>query len=209
MNELLLGAHRSSEPVLDITTAPLVAGSATNGYYGTLTAEEFYNAAQLVNSARFPFGTIMNQNGAWLHFTMAGKHVLVAKVPVMSGFSPQQMIDQGWLDGTGTMRIKGKTYKLRLLTGTTGANTVAAGGEWNSHMYNVCSARPSGTAWANFTPAELGIQTSAGAGSYTLCRDKTSAVNYCLRGFAIGSITATAPSTSDARWAWRPVFELA
>lgn len=212
---------------------PILIDKATMPVYpfrGEVAQKDFITYANLATAVSMDTTTTGNGNAIaanasdpWLHFIDNGKEFYIAKKAIRSSVLWTRMNTLGIVTGTKTVVIDGKTYKVRLMTGTSTDPGTTAGGEWNTYFYplynqpGVVDPMFQTTRWANYTNADLGLSTSATyPGTMTLVQSRRAAggTDYNARGW--GSTTAEvmtkvhyqAGDSTNAGYGWRPVLEL-
>lgn len=213
----------------------LVAGDYEAGYFGTVSAINFFTGDEIAFRVSLASGTSVNISTDWLKFAHKGKILFIPKMPIRHTISWQHLYNAGVVYSSGDgpahkppvaaipqgkiISKNGEDFKVRLMTGaptnplsftTTGtADTIGLdGSEWNDLLYRVCVQIPfsqKGENWANFPVAEL-IQAHG-----TICQEvDTSKSIILIRGTAgyMGyAIASTHYSTPTTVIGWRPVLE--
>lgn len=195
-------------------------------YQGEVAATDFITAQDLTTAVGVTEGVYQNDRFGWLKFRIDGKTLMVGKRSIRYNLSWNHLNSKGVVDGTKTVVIDGKAYKVRLLKGAE-ANpsgfTAAMGqanpqivwpSEWNRLIMRVAASNPGGASnWATFTDDELNVTT--GSGCRTLCQETMAENGYCIgRGFPeIKWVNyqnkADGPDNSNfVSFGWRPVLEL-
>lgn len=176
-------------------------GNKDLGYYGEVPADKFITGSSLASQMGIATSNPVDLNSPWLKFAFKGKILYIAKHPLVNFISWQALNNAGVVDGTRTVRIDGRLFKVRLITGVNDGT-----GEWNNLIYRVHASDPTATYWARFSNADLYV--GVGDGRTTWCQEMVSN-RYVYRGYGsltdyqtglIGSATATT--------GWRPVLEL-
>jgi len=208
------------------------------GYYGTITATNFFTGTQVASGIGLSGGTAINDTTIWMKFILDGKIILIPQKPIRYGSFWNNLYAVGAVYGDGTtgtfpattpviqsavVSRSGYSYRVRLIHGynsdpaaqTTAADApVTFGSEWNRLLYNVCSSvTPSsqqGTKWASFTNADMGFNGSTG--SISIVQETTSSTNNSiglLRGFnGVDGCTYGSKSNINNNGGWRPALEL-
>lgn len=111
-------------------------------------------------------------------------------------------------NGTKTITIGGKQYKVWMLSG-------AAGGDWDKYMYYVYDGAvttaipplpPLRDRWARFTDLELNISTGGvEPGTFTLVRD-VSVTGYDVRGYPNITASFNSQDSDHVAYGWRPML---
>jgi hypothetical protein len=193
-------------------TPTLLAGNDQLGWYGEVPVTDFINGPDLATRVGLTLGTSQNPTGAWLKFAYQGKILFIAKQTYRHSISMDAFLNAQIATGNRTVTIGGRTYRIRLMTGTDGAGELVTGGEWNALMYRVAAGTqiPAEDKWANYTTSEMSYG-SGGNGYITWCREVRASAGaiYATRGN--GSITAIhgyTKATASFQYGWRPVLEL-
>lgn len=110
----------------------LVAGDMNAGYFGEVSASEFYSGNRLAFELGVTEGTLQNSNAGWLKFARHGKVLFVAKQSFMHTVSWDHLYARGIVYGTNdngkyprgtptnqytTVEHGGNRFVVRLLTG--------------------------------------------------------------------------------------------
>lgn len=110
----------------------LVAGDMTAGYFGEVSAGEFYSGDRLAFEMGVTEGVLQNSNAGWLKFAREGKVLFVAKQSFMHSVSWDHLYARGIVYGTNddgksprgtpvnqytTVEHGGNRFIVRLLTG--------------------------------------------------------------------------------------------
>lgn len=190
----------------------ILSGDEQLGYFGQVGASLVATSAELSALAGYTQGVaISDTSPMWLKFIDNGKVLFVSKRPLRHSVTVEEMQRLGIRLGK-MITLKGRQFKIRLMTGGNADPATVAGGEWDRLMYPICVARPAGVpAWDGFSPADLGINTNSSSGGATFCQEKWASNNYyTIRGFTgltyggggnnIGS--------NGGVFGWRPVLEL-
>lgn len=210
MFEMMLG-NKSIPPIpFDVLTQPLLAGTAADGWYGEVPTANLITGPALASAVGLTMGTPMPVNALvpWLHFTSAGKHLLVGKTCYRNNMMWNDMNSLGIVFGTRTIVIGPYTYKVRLIKG-------ASSSEWDKLVYKVSENDPTATFWARYTDTQLGMSTILNDGAGTYCQDTHSTIYVFERGQSrVGSGTVVVRSRgvnkdlANGFIGWRPVLEL-
>jgi hypothetical protein len=215
ISRLLQGAG-SYEPRIpvDYGLGPsiILAGNENLGYFGQVAPIEVIQSNDLATLVGYGQGTaIPDADPQWLKFIDNGKILYVAKRPLRYNVNVEGMQAVGIRTGK-IVTIKGRQFKVRLLTGGNADPATASGGEWDRLIYPVCTTRPVGTpVLAAIPPGELGITTSANSGGATFCQDKWASNGYyIIRGYTGLTFVAGGNNigSNGGLFGWRPVLEL-
>src|SRR5690606_19653080 len=172
--------------------------------------------SSLASAIGLTAGTAKNNTEPWMCFEKNGTFIYVARKPYRVGVSWYNINNANAVYGNRTVNIKGKTYKVRLLTGSKSDPSSGAGGEWDELMYSVGSDRPAnytGPIFANYSNSQLGVGTGTSVSQIasTLCQETLSSkVTSCIRRGREGLTFYGGLPKNDGGttvW-WRPVLEL-
>lgn len=198
----------------------------TDAYLGEVANTDFITASALVAATGITEGADIGSGVGWLKFSIDGKTLMVAKRSFRHNISWNHLNSKGCVDGTKTVVVGGKTYKVRLMKGAEDdptAWTVSLGqsnppilkpSEWNRLIFRVSASNPGGASnWASFTDVELGV--ASGAGSRTICKETIAESGYCvgrgypeIKWFNYQQKSDGPDNTNFANFGWRPVLEL-
>lgn len=150
----------------------LIAGDMNAGYFGVVSAVEFYSGDRLAFELGVTEGTLQNSNAGWLKFARHGKVLFVAKQSFMHTVSWDHLYARGIVYGTNdngksprgtptnqytTVEHGGNRFVVRLINAsadpypesdglffTSNMYQMNAGGgsEWNELIYRVHAAVP-------------------------------------------------------------------
>ena len=110
----------------------LQGGDMQSGYFGEVSAGEFYSGNRLALELGVTQGTLQNSDAGWLKFASKGKVLFIAKQTFMYGVSWDHLYGRGLVYGTDdegkaprgtstnqltTVEHGGNRFKVRLLTG--------------------------------------------------------------------------------------------
>jgi len=196
-------------------------------YLGEVAAGDFITGQALTTAVGVTEGVDQSSSVGWLKFRIDGKVLHVAKRSFRYYMPWDHLNSKGCVDGTKTVVIDGKTYKVRLLKGAEAdpsAWTTAMGqanpailgpSEWNRLIMRVSVNNPGPASnWASFTDEELNV--ASGSGSRTLCKETITENGYCVgRGFPElkwfnyqMKSDGVQGNANFVSFGWRPVLEL-
>jgi len=204
MNPLMIAAadqdrrRRGRAPV----GAILIAGTPTLGFYGEIPAASFITGGDLASSIGLAQGTPIFNDQPWLKFAHNNKTLYVAKKPFRKSASWNAINSVGAALGSNPIVIDGKSYKVRLLTGT-------VNGEFDTLMYRVHANGGKVPTFAQYASSDLGMGSSGDA-YYTLCQEIMSGVSSWRigRNDIPSNHTNITVTDVNAYVGWRPVLEL-
>lgn len=207
------------------------------GYYGTITAANFFTGTQLAAAINLTTGTVLNDTTIWMKFILDGKIMMVPQKPIRYNSFWNHLYAVGAVYGDDTtgafpattpvlqgakVTKGGYTYRVRLFHGyntdpsdrtTLQDASTTHGSEWNRLMYNICSSStPSsqqGNKWASFTAVDLGFNSSTGCINQVIETANDNTVFGLMRGFSsVDGCTYGNKSNVNTNGGWRPVLEL-
>ena len=213
-------------------SAPIIASDGGVDWLGVVPASELISGDELATLVGLTAGNAFNSDAGWLHVRLDGQEMYIAKKSFRYNLVWDSLNEKDLVDGSRTVNIKGKPYRIRLMKGSgsglavneTGYDTQAThGSEWNRIMYRLHSGQyyrytSNSTAsegvykrLASFTSAELNIAYSGlgheNYGGVVWCMEVngTNAVN---RGrYDISHYRTYSTSNNHALYGWRPVLE--
>lgn len=198
-------------------------------FLGEQSVTGFINGLQLASAIGLTAGTAQHSTQPWLHFTLDGKTLYVAKKPYRYSVSWNQINAVNAVSGSRTVIINGRTYKVRLLKSVASGNTYTGsnaydpietwGSEWNRLMYPIHSGNGttvSGEGFyfgtlAQYTDTDLVVHRDAGNGARCWCQENlsSSSTTRVYRGnIGVSYLSWSAASTVSTYDGWRPVLEL-
>lgn len=232
----MIGTQAYTPPYSGPGPQVIAAGSSTKGWYGEVPASSLITGSALATAVALTLGTEMNPGEPWLKFSLADKTLFVARKPLRSNISWDNLNVKNLITGNTVITIGGHQYKVRLLKGVNANPSLAQSGfdpattwgsEWNSLLYHV-SAKP--FAQAGNTLASEGI-TAGDWASYTEAQLQTNNASYSVPGAlqwcqevlggnstwrvarvgVLGGVSTLAGSTPQSDngvyFGWRPVLE--
>lgn len=212
-----VGPQHGWRPVLiEKSTMPIYP------FKGEVTQANLISFSDLASAVGYSGGVAMNTNDVWLHYIDGAKEFYVTKKPIRHTILWTALNSLGLVYGTKTIVIGGKTYKVRMLSGTTTDPGTTAGGEWDQYIYPIYNGMYAGEAafqsprWADYTDADLGLVTTIGGsanGSISLIQSKRASTKYNGRGYSstiapIMGVWYQSGDTASTVHGWRPVLEL-
>ena len=205
-------------------------------FLGEVATNNFINGLELASAIGLTGGTAQHTNEPWLHFTLDGKTLYVAKKPYRHYVSWDHINAADAVFGSRTVTINGLVYKVRLLksvaTGNiyTGSNSSwdpegAYKSEWNRLFYPIHSGEHIDTGnpspvsgegiqfgtLAKYTDADLAVHQTVSNESYSWCQETPSGntVTRVLRGaLGVSYLHGGTASLVHSAIGWRPVLEL-
>lgn len=204
----------------------LIAGGHTEGFYGTVSSNDFITGDDLANSIGLTAGTAQNSTVNWLKFNLDGKTLFVPEKTIRYNLSWNHIRDRGAVYGDTTVTIQGDTYKVRLLKGAAtdpisgGNNTQdpeqSWGSEWNRLFYPLVP-NPINTPthpvsqegirygeWTNYTEAQLDLGSSLDS----WCQESNGTSRVRRGGTGVSRFGFSSASTVSGFYGWRPCLEL-
>lgn len=207
------------------------------GYYGTITAANFFTGTQLAQAINLTTGIVINDATLWMKFILDGRILVVPQKPIRYNSFWNHLYAVGAVygdDTTGTFPAStpvlqsakvtkgGYSYRVRLFSGynqdpserTTASDPVSThGSEWNRLMYNVCSSSTpgsqQGSKWASFTTSDLGLTGSTGSLNQVIETDGgNNSIGLIRGGTSIDGCTYGNKASVNTNGGWRPVLEL-
>lgn len=218
--------------IYDETDAPgpkkMIGGNLQAGFFGEVSTSSFITGDELARMISLTTGTSQYSNEPWLKFSYMGKIEFIAKKPFRYNLSWNSINEVNAVFGNRTIRIKGRTYKIRLMKGKTEgkqgdqssySRDINKGSEWNKLLLPIHKNAPSSWKYpANVkSPTEdWGVKysdedliTNNTNGSYCWCQEYGESSSYRLyRGnYGVCYSNSNLSSLNDAHYGWRPVLE--
>ena len=228
MFELLLAANKKAM-LLGPGPQTLIAGDATNGFFGEISAAELFTGTEMAAAIGATAGTLINNTTPWLKLSKDGRVIFIPKKAIRIGLSFAAIDALGARTPAQDKQITAKGWKFRCrLPTATQAGWAGEVGEdpnntqlsdYNRFIYRLCVLKaPSETdpVLASYTLADLGM-SSADQGCCFICQEGSPNSTYVQRN---GGNNASAPNSwnslqtgvsatlSDQYRGWRPVLEL-
>lgn len=199
-------------------------------FLGIVRAPSLIDAAELADRVGLKPGTEQNNLNAWLHYNIDGKELYVSMKPMRYGVSWNDLNEMGLVFGETELKVKGETYKVRLLKGINGKPKTlggaydpewAHGSEWNRMMYPVhCGDHidPNNAVASNIgdyvsnefeglTDADLAVNHQVAIGSRSWCQERHKNMGIQRGMFGVAYYTKYAVQTATTTFGWRPVLE--
>lgn len=214
--------HKAIERYLGPGPQGLIGGNEIEGFYGTVTPDEFIDGVSLAAEVGISAGIVHNNDEPWLKFALDHKVLFIAKKTLRYNLSWDHLNAADLVYGNKTVNIGGYDYRVRLLRGANSDPTDHPGGinsdhpathgsEWNRLLYRVCSENPpsqQGENWAMYSESELGLTENA-LGRATWCREVARSIFRMGRGgLNISGGATPSPDYLSTNYGWRPVLEL-
>src|SRR5690606_3376263 len=86
-------------------------------FAGFVPSTDFITSATLRDELGIDFGVVMEDAG-WLNVMLDGKHLFVAKKPLVNSVDEKVLTQRSLVTGDRTIKVRGVTYKVRLLKTT-------------------------------------------------------------------------------------------
>ena len=198
-------------------------------FIGEVGVTGFIDGLALASAIGLTTGTAQYSDSPWLHFTLDGVELYVAKRTYRRSVSWDQIDAVGAVFGDKTIEIDDRTYKVRLLKSVATGNTYTGlggydpagthGSEWNRLFYPIYGDNPSPVSGeglqfgslAQYTGTDLVLHHTAGNGTYSWCQETPSSnTGWCIRrGYnGVPHLSWTTASDMASVNGWRPVLEL-
>lgn len=201
-------------------------------WHGEVPAVQFINGTALASLLGFSSGSVYQSNDPWLHVTLDGKELYIAKRPLRQSVSWNHLNNAGLVFGGRIVTINGENYRVRLLKGLADDKTyddyVSEGGsgwdmpathgsEWNRIFYRLHEGTSSSAEHKTdseqpfeilhpFTDADFNMTGNPPAG-YSWCQE-ANPTHAILRGYhSVSRVWNNVRSDNITNRAWRPVLE--
>lgn len=206
----------------------LYRNTVVDGFHGEVPTTELITGNALASLIGLTDGEVFHSTEPWLHFTLDGKILYVAKKPYRWEISWDILSAVNAVNGSRIITVAGNPYKIRLLKGanadpigepTSRFNPESAwGSEWNRLMYRIAAGNPddvfdSGEPhgdWAQYTDEDLILTSNFGNGYNTWCQEAgPNGSTYVQRGGeGVTWLSESLSWNAGSANAWRPVLEL-
>ncbi|MNX33628.1 Kelch motif protein [compost metagenome] len=180
-------------------------------YKGIVAEADLITGAALAAAIGISGGTPFVEAGqGWLKFQDNGKTFYIAKKPVRTALLIEELSAIGAVNGTKTITIGGKIYKVRLMTGGDADPANNGGGEYNNYFARVTTEYAGiGERWGNLTTADIAWYGGASSGELTLCQEQWAGNGPLTRGYpGFYGLWYQAAAATHGGYGWRPVLEL-
>lgn len=201
------------------------------GFYGECPASELITGDELAKMIGLTAGTSQFSDEPWLKFSYLGKVEFVAKKTFRHSISWNNINAVNAVFGNRTIKIGGKTYKIRLMKGKTEEKQndsssyngdINKGSEWNKLMLPIHQKAPSNWSYkgnvnsptenwnVGYTDNDLFTGGDEYYGIYSWCQEYGESTSSRLfrGGYGVSYADGSAPSSAYPNRGWRPVLEL-
>jgi hypothetical protein len=173
-------------------------------FQGEVAAASFITPEALATAVNLTAGASINTASPWMHFIDAGKEIYFPKLPIRIGISWEQLNTANLVTGNTTVVIGGRTFKVRLMLGSTASPGSAIGREWLNYMVGLTNA-----VHGTYTPAQLGVDGGSTNGQLTTCQEASTSGGHCAPGYpTIDGMWYQPVNSTATGYGWRPVLEL-
>jgi len=176
-------------------------------FKGEIAQSAFITTAALRTAVGQVSGSAFSTD-PWLKIVENGVTYYMAKKPLSNNMTRENLNTEGLVDGTKTVTIAGKVYKVRLVTGRDTSPSSTQGGEWLRWMTNLTN----GT-WAMYNSVDL--NTGGGTGqtasfNHVWDKDNQNGTGWAISGYPgiLGAWSQPINRATDPLYGWRPVLEL-
>lgn len=179
---------------------------------------------------------IFSNANSWLHFTLDGKELYVAKLPILNYITINELQSRGLVCGinnekvinmekiprqTNIVMLKGKKYVVRLLKGMDSNPPMISydsylqgthKSEWSRLFYPIISDDPflnaiyKGIKNPIYTNSDLGFHD--GPGSLSWCQESQLDKHICRGYRTVTHVQVANRKNNSTLYSWRPVLEL-
>ena len=149
-------------------------------------------------------GTAINQGDGWYHWLNAdGSELYIAERPIRHSITWEAMDALGIVNGTKTIVVKGRTFKVRFLLGATADPSSTLGREWNKYILPLFD----GTLDSK-TSDQLGI-IGTDMGKMNMLQEVDPRGGHCAAVYRdINEMWYQPYNQTNPGYGWRPVLEL-
>lgn len=158
----------------------LVLGDAQAGYFGLVSAQDFYTGTQLAAALGVTEGSVLNDSTDWFKFAHKGIVIFTPVKPIRAECSWKHLYERGAVypgPGNGPLVMPTPTEQYRVISkGGWDYNCILAsldpdspnisvsgaskpGSEWLDLVYRMTTSAPANTRWGDYTAVTLGIVT--------------------------------------------------
>ena len=195
------------------------------GYYGEVTATQFYTGSQISTAAGVTAGNLQNDTTGWLKFYWHGQVLFIAKKTyrynlTWDSINTANAVYGVNLGSTGKKTVthsgSGTNYDVKLLKGAIKdpSSDFGGGRQWDELLYRACVGTETGQIgadWASLAPnTDLGI--NGGIGSITWCQEvyqPDTALRVFRGGGTLSNFRYRTSSNTNTPFGWRPCLALA
>ena len=208
----------------------LIGGSYSDaGFFGEVSPSDLITYEDLATQLGLTNGVAQYSDEPWLKFFDRQNILFVMKKPARHTISWNHINAVNAVYGDRIITIGANDYRIRLLKGASsdpapsgnGHNTpTTQGSEWNRLIYPIHSGihtnssnpvLPEMGTWAQYSDADLLVESSHGNGSYNWCQETNagSTGQRLSRGlYGVSYFTFNSSSNSNAHYGWRACLEL-
>ena len=218
----------------DTTGSPgpkkLIGGNMQAGFFGEVPISEFISGEELINTLIKYRGTRQFTDEPWLKFAYLNKIEFIAKKPILTSVSYNELKSYNLIFGDKTINVLGKTYKVRLIKGKNEGEQddeknykgeILHNSEWNKLFLPIHENAPASWSYQEnvnsitenwnikYTNKDLLIGHYDN-GSYCWCQESgDSSYDALVRGGKdISYSESVGRSKHSSYYGWRPVLEL-
>lgn len=200
----------------------LIYGDEELGYFGEVSAPEFFSYSDLAAEVSLTQGTNTWPDDTWFKFYRKGKVLYIPRMPVRQSITWQELFNRGLVYGTD-IDFNGDTFIIRLIRGTSNENpttneyrvitnisTETINSEWDD-LYTLVSEITYPTQKMpnveNYSESFLRISNRV-SGSSAPTQETSPSNDALFRGFESVLHAITRPKgTTDTGRGWRPILE--
>lgn len=198
----------------------LVAGDATTGFYGEISATDFIDGPTLASAIGLSAGSNLYPDAPWLKFSWQGNILFTPKLPLRYNLSWASIYQVGAVYGTNddgvsplatpvnqftSVSIGSSAYRVRLLKlfdEDPVVNTVL-GGDLTALLGGLVNT------WGLYSESELTVAgTANGDASWVQETPNGSSTRYITTSGNLNTYTTKSTTYSTNYSSWRPVLEL-
>jgi hypothetical protein len=201
-NDGINAAHYAWRPMLvEKGTSP---PQPVTPFKGEVAQTSLITATDLATAVGLTAGTVTNAGTPWLMIVENGITYYLAKTSMRHTVTKEQLIAANIVNGSKTIQIGGKTYKVRLMTGRDAATSNTVAGEWLHWYTNLTD----GT-WAFYTTTDLITGTGAANNGQLPLVQENDTRGHAANGYPnLMGAWYQNPNVTNAGYGWRPVLEL-
>jgi hypothetical protein len=206
----------------------LIAGNMTNGFYGEVSAAQFFTSTELAAAMGISsFGTMINDTTPWFKVSLDGRTYYTPKKALRCNMT-WNVIDSAQYRTeaqNGRVTKNGNIYRVTMMTGI-GSNWIGADGEdpagcegsqYNRIIYRLCALNPpreEPPVFGAYSLGDLGLLASD-QGCAMMCQEQTGPSHLQRNGggensgsFSWHSLQKDLGNTATDNFrGWRPMLE--
>jgi hypothetical protein len=211
-----------------MSNGQILASDGGVDWYGEVPASDLIDGIELAALIGLTAGTPQFSDTGWLHVGLDGKELFIAKRPLRSSISWNQIYAASAVYGGNYIEKSGQQYTFRLPKGANSNPATSTyrhdpasthGSEWNRIFYrltdnnylnsgNKKTSEEPFVQLAQYTEEDLVLDSGLGyGGSSSWCQERYIDTRIKRGGMGVSNLDRSSSTSSDFNNGWRPVLE--